>query len=297
MLIGTFRTMTKKYLILSLFVILIYSAKSQECNYSLFDSDYKGLKIIKTDIFKGEQLYNYIDGGADLFFEYGFNSVTVQDLDINGNPFMAEFFCMGNLENAIGITSIFREHVFDYDSASQVYYSASVEQTQFFLNNYYIRIVNNTDFDGGKRVCMELMSLICKKYAPKKYTFPFKIKIDKDILSMWNIKICYGRLGLQNALSIEPDYYAYLQNMSFYYIAMGDNDDTEIRVYKLTEESQLSDLLEQLQISRDELVFRNFVMTEEDGYFLYKKINSNKTLFIVKSKEDARSKTILDLFE
>lgn len=288
-----------RLVLLFVFIALMAETRafSQDGWLVLNDGDYEGLKVIKSEEFKAEQLYNYIDGGADLFFEYGFKSVTIQDLDINGNSFYVEYFSMGDAESAFGITALYRQSIFDFSTENKVYFNQTVEQTQFFLKNYYVRVVNNTDFDGGKRVCGELMQVICNKNPAKKFELPLKIKIDKDILSTWDVKMTHGALGLQNALPNEPNYYSYLQSMTFYFLALSDNDETEIRIFKLTEDSQLTDLLEQLQISRDELVFKNYVMTQEGGYFTCKKINDKKTLFLVRSKDDARSKSILDLLE
>ncbi len=56
-------------------------------------------------IFRGEELYRHIDGGADLFFEYGFKEVVVQDYD-QPVPLNCEIYEMSDPAAAYGIYSV-----------------------------------------------------------------------------------------------------------------------------------------------------------------------------------------------
>lgn len=54
--------------------------------------------------FDGEALYEYIDGGAEIYHEYGFKSVTVQDyVNPAGKSVSVEVFEMSDSESAYGI--------------------------------------------------------------------------------------------------------------------------------------------------------------------------------------------------
>jgi len=63
----------------------------------------------KPEVFSGEALFNYIDGGAEIYFEYGFRQVLVQDfLDSAGDLISLEIFEMASAESAYGIYSFKR---------------------------------------------------------------------------------------------------------------------------------------------------------------------------------------------
>ncbi len=54
--------------------------------------------------FKGDDLYLYIDGGAEIYREYGFEQVVVQDYkNLAGKGFSLEIFRMSNPEAAYGM--------------------------------------------------------------------------------------------------------------------------------------------------------------------------------------------------
>jgi len=60
--------------------------------------------------FEGEALYEYIDGGAEIYHEYGFKHVTVQDyVNPTGKSVSVEIFEMTNSESAYGIYT-FKTH-------------------------------------------------------------------------------------------------------------------------------------------------------------------------------------------
>ena len=57
-------------------------------------------------VFRGEDLYDYIDGGAEIYFEYGFHRVLVQDYRKRNGPLISlEVFEMAAPESAYGIYS------------------------------------------------------------------------------------------------------------------------------------------------------------------------------------------------
>lgn len=60
--------------------------------------------------FEGEALYEYIDGGAEIYHEYGFKRVTIQDfVDATGKSVSVEVFEMTSSESAYGIYT-FKTH-------------------------------------------------------------------------------------------------------------------------------------------------------------------------------------------
>lgn len=59
--------------------------------------------------YKGEELFNYIDGGAELFHDYGFKKACVRDYQKGDSLYTVEIYEMENSSKAFGVYSINRE--------------------------------------------------------------------------------------------------------------------------------------------------------------------------------------------
>ncbi len=64
--------------------------------------------IGRSEEYRGPRLYTYMDGGADIFFEYGFAAVWVRRYQRDGREFVAELFEMRDDAAAAGIYSYMR---------------------------------------------------------------------------------------------------------------------------------------------------------------------------------------------
>jgi len=57
-------------------------------------------------IYEGKKLYAYIDGGADIFFEYGFYRVLTQNYRYHDESIIVDIYDMIDTNAAFGIYSI-----------------------------------------------------------------------------------------------------------------------------------------------------------------------------------------------
>lgn len=77
----------------------LFPAKGELPGWSISDS-------IK--VFKGDDLFNYVDGGAEVFMEYGFNQLaTSAYLDKNNNQMQVEIYEMSDPDAAYGAYSFY----------------------------------------------------------------------------------------------------------------------------------------------------------------------------------------------
>ncbi len=92
-----------------------------------------------------ESLFNYINGGAELYISYGFNNVISRRYSRNGNSQIAvEIFDMGNSINAYGVFTHVREEMDEsYGQGSQLYEDAIL----FWKYRYYVSVVS---LDGSE---------------------------------------------------------------------------------------------------------------------------------------------------
>lgn len=92
-----------------------------------------------------ESLYNYINGGAELYISYGFKNVISRRYSKNGNsPIAVEIFDMMNSKNAYGVFTHVREETDEsYGQGSQVYEDAIL----FWKARFYVSVVS---LDGSE---------------------------------------------------------------------------------------------------------------------------------------------------
>jgi hypothetical protein len=96
--------------------------------------------------FSETSLYGYIDGGAELFLEYGFDTLVVTELTSSHGEIKVEVYRMRDQEAAFGIFSVSR---FRCNGGAKLtdHYCRSAYQLQVCKGPYYISIINS---DGTK---------------------------------------------------------------------------------------------------------------------------------------------------
>jgi len=99
--------------ILKIFFVLfiVNIAFSQNITKLLPDNnEIKGwVKSGNSRIFEGERLYEYIDGAAETYHNYGFRQVITQDYKNGNNQIVVDIYEMKDVKNTFGIYSIERD--------------------------------------------------------------------------------------------------------------------------------------------------------------------------------------------
>ncbi len=106
--------------------------------------------------FEGESLYDYIDGGAEIYHEYGFRRVVVQDYaSSDGLSISLEIFEMADPEAAFGMYSFKRS-----GSGRALDLGAGGELEAYYLNCWRGRfLVTLTGFDESRETVDGLLAL------------------------------------------------------------------------------------------------------------------------------------------
>lgn len=137
---------------------------------SLFLFSPSGLKAqdvpeIKNErVFKGKALYGFMNGGSDLFLEYGFEELTALEVKYKGSDFTVEVYKMPSPEDAYGIYS---QHTFKCDpaDAGKCPDCTSPMQFQTAIGNHYITVVYNSATADAAKSAPELADIFFRKYG------------------------------------------------------------------------------------------------------------------------------------
>lgn len=149
--------------------------------------------------FRGDDLYIYINGGAEIYHEYGFKQAVVQDYQSQkGKELSLEIFEMKTPESAYGMFT-FKKSV----SGKEVEVGGEGQLADYYLNfwkgNYVVTI---TGFDDEKDTIEGLLQVAraADKKIEERSAKPGLLSLLPDTdLSTTSLKYFRGPLGLYNS--------------------------------------------------------------------------------------------------
>jgi uncharacterized protein DUF6599 len=176
-----------------------------------------------------ENLYEYINGGAELYISYGFeNMMSCKYVRKNQPDIFVDIFDMGNSFNAFGIFAHFRETIdCTFGQGSQYTFGNLL----FWKDQYFISILASPETEESKKA----IKLIAQH-------------IDNIIEETGTIPPIINSLPKENLIRESLRYFHhYIWLNSFYYIAdkniLNINENTEAVLAKYQNEKQQSILL------------------------------------------------------
>ncbi len=150
--------------------------------------------------FTEADLYGYIDGGAELFLEYGFEQLTVQKYKNGADEFAVEAYRMTDPAAAMGVylmkagketpTPGFRER-----------HTANKYQLMFCRNRYFVIINNLSGKDALASVKVNFASFVAGKLPPAS-TPPDLQALPRAGLVPGSARLVRGAYGLQSVYTL-----------------------------------------------------------------------------------------------
>lgn len=189
-----------KYIIYLLFCVMIISGCSDRQDSGLAaylpgKSDLEGAKPAgKIQTFSEETLFDYMNGGADIYFEYQFEQLAVRQFNIKEATVTVEIYKMGSPEQSFGIYTI--------DRAGEHPPAIGRDATQrsgflsFWQNAYYVRIFSDADIPQSD------MATIGRKISqklPQGGQRPDLLAVlPPDVAESDRVIYFYGKIALNN---------------------------------------------------------------------------------------------------
>lgn len=197
----------KKFWILTGIVLLIVSTgrlKGQDNLKSLLPpgNEY-GNWIIQDSakVFTGEDLFSLIDGGADIYLEYGFDeAVSCKYRNPLANKIQVEIYKMKNSDAAYGIFSFssnYRGESLDLGDGSYMY----DYYLDFWKYNYFVRCSFGDKTDGINDTLKMFASGIDQKIKGKGKLPQLVHVLDRIERNVSQIKFLKGEIGLDNVFN------------------------------------------------------------------------------------------------
>jgi len=140
---------------------------------ALSPGDLPRVTIERTATYNGKALYGYIDGGAELYYEYGFRSAVVQEVLQDSLRIHLEVFEMDSPAGAAGIFSVTSQgcsgkSLWDFECANRF-------QAQSARGRYFIRAANVSGTPAEDTLTRAAARLVASKAGDTLYSPPLSL--------------------------------------------------------------------------------------------------------------------------
>ena len=161
----------------------------------LVQGEIPGLEIRRVQSFAGKALYGHINGGADLYHEYGFERLSVQELRLNDVTYFTEVYRMTDLGGAFGIFSVSRGECAPADSLPRSS-CASPYAIQWAQSRYFVRVASESGSPGAQAGGLRLARKLATKIPGDCWTIPPVLTAAGG--TEQTLLLVRGILGMQN---------------------------------------------------------------------------------------------------
>jgi hypothetical protein len=174
-------------------------------------SDLVGMEETRFATYAENSLWGYINGGADLYLEYGFKEVMVQNFVWESEPFKVDVYIMENPEAAFGIFSVSR---FSCKNIGKLgtWDCINPYQIQVAHGSLYISVIPYNATDRSMELGLKIAEKIMAKHRAKPLKMSQLLDNERLVVNRSKIKLFYGHLALQNAYSSVEHYFEGVDN-------------------------------------------------------------------------------------
>jgi hypothetical protein len=191
---------------IGLFNILVCFSQTQKDLPVIDKNDLPEAKFSSSRVFSGSSLFGYIDGGAELYLEYGFDVATVTKIEYKGGEYKTEIFKMIGPEEAFGIFSVSKYRCLSMPPLSK--FSCQTKyQLQICKGPYYISIINGTGTRSDSIACLIIGKKIADKIMDQEVDLSSYLPdINTETIQTKSILV-KGRLGIVNGSPELEDFF------------------------------------------------------------------------------------------
>ena len=195
----------------SLFISLILTTLISQAQIdSLFPAIDKtslpDARFQKARTFTPESLFEYMNGGAQLYQEYGCLDAWVNEVTYMKGKYKVEIFRMYSPAEAFGIFSASREKCLGTPPLSS-YTCQTKYHLQICKGRYYISIINEKGSLTDSVASIKIgEAIVCKISEPDVELSAFLPGYNAEIIRQ-NAVLAKGKLGLQNGAPDNEDYF------------------------------------------------------------------------------------------
>jgi hypothetical protein len=145
--------------------------------------------------FDRKNLYDYLDGGAELYLAYNFQSLLVQDYKAGEKSITVEVYLMETSQDAFGLYSLDQEGE-NIQIGDRANYGSGL--LKFWKGNYFVRITDMNGNDQNKEAILELGKNISQKIDVKGKLPELLSRLPADGLVPYTERFFHKQIVLNN---------------------------------------------------------------------------------------------------
>lgn len=280
----------------AVFLILIFSGVAMGNQIeSLLPQKVKGFeKSDKAKPFDRKNLYDYLDGGAELYLAYDFQSLLVQDYQNGEKLITLEIYLMGTSQDAFGLYSLDQEGE-NIQIGDKSNYGSGL--LKFWKFKYFVRITDMSGDDRSKDAILELGRYISQKIGLKGKLPELLSRLPADGLVPYSERFFHKQIILNNLYFLSTENLLNLSEKTS--AAMGD--------YLLGKMSLKLLLISYPDTSSSKSAFENFctsylktppsgnrvIQKVEEGKFIGAELEKNYLWLTFESKDEKETGAFL----
>ena len=193
-----FSGLAKLLFSLSLCFLSLQGMSQETGDFPLIKADdLTGAKFISTRTFSGTSLFGYMNGGAELYLEYGLSDAVITEIEYRGKKYKTEIYRMNGPEEAFGIFSVSKYKCLGMPPLGD-YSCYTKYQLQFCKGEYYVNIINSGGTRADSISASEIGKIVAERIkgeeAELSVYFP---DIERDKIGS-DVFLAKGRLGIVN---------------------------------------------------------------------------------------------------
>jgi hypothetical protein len=179
---------------------------------SVDKNDLPGAELSTSRFFSGTSLFGYMNGGAELYLEYGFSAASVTEIRYMGGSYKTEIYKMTGPEEAFGIFSVSKYRCRGMPPLAK-YTCQTRYQLQICKGPYYISIINGTGTLSDSIASISIGSVIAAKISDDDADLSAYLPDIPEEKIQTGCFLARGRLGIVNG---SPDLEDFFQGLSDY---------------------------------------------------------------------------------
>jgi len=171
------------------------------------ESDLPDAKFGIPKTYTRSSLYGYMNGGAELYLEYGFSGAWINEIHLAGGIYRTEIYRMNGPDDAFGIFSVSRYQCKSTPSLSP-YACQTPYQLQLCSGSFYISISNSTGNGTDCTASLRIGEAIVNKIKEKPADItPYLQGVSHETINREAI-LAKGELGIMNGAPDLVDYFS-----------------------------------------------------------------------------------------
>ncbi|MDT8324410.1 MAG: DUF6599 family protein [Bacteroidota bacterium] len=183
--------------------------------------DLPGWIIGDPDFYNAKQLYGYINGGAELYLEYGFRTVTAQRCTKAENELQVDVYEMVSVDAAFGMFSILRGTCAGTLPGAR-WSCVRPEQVLFAHDRYLVSVVAYDRSRETRDAVTHVAKALLKRAGKKEYQPNELFRSGPLSPGLQSLRFLRGPLALQSALPEWSDRFKGIERFEMEYSRFGD---------------------------------------------------------------------------